>query len=76
MKNAILKGSVMVWTKYRDIKASFFVENMGITILAVVVIFGGGGLLIAWLKGWIGDTTGDISDNGGVNDNFGNSVKW
>lgn len=76
VKHGIQEKSVKVWLAWRNSKGGALIENKLLLILAVVVIFGIGALLIPWLKSYWEETSSAIRDGGQIDGNFGKSVSF
>ncbi|HHW36834.1 MAG TPA: hypothetical protein GXX18_06275 [Bacillales bacterium] len=76
IKEKILKLSVKAWMQIGNNRGGVLLENKVIMVLAIVVIFGMFGLYKLFLQDYFQNITNDISNNGGVNDNFGKNINW
>jgi len=75
LNNWQLEKSTSIWFLLQGKRgATAFVERKTLLILAIVMIFGGAGLLIAWLKGYFNDFSTN-TNNMGKNNPF-RSVTW
>lgn len=75
-KNGVQRKSVRVWLAWQNAKGGALIENKVLMILAIVVIFGIGALLIPWLKSYWEETSSAIREGGSIDGNFGKSVSF